>query len=109
MVFVRYIQNWGGKLDQEEFTTIRSWAYEKERFYRNSVGYKFAHLVAGKKYTEAYLMEVSVKNFNEIPPSVLIKDTGLMDMEKIIETFKAFGIEKDSPCLVLKFSKRGSQ
>ena len=107
MAIIRYIQNWGGKLDEEEFTTIRSWSPEKERFYRDNIGYNFSHLVAGKKYTEAYLREVELKKFSEIPPSVLIKDTGLMDMEKIREVFRAFGIEEDGPCLILKFSKRG--
>ena len=107
---IRFSEYWD-KLSQPDFTTIRSWNPEKERYYREQIGKQFTLLYTEKPYQYkngklicyAYLYSVEVKSPKEISAMELQRDTELNGeirkdwFEKILKLKKV---------IVLRFTKR---
>jgi hypothetical protein len=70
------------KLNDSEFTTIRSWNKEKEDYYRNLIWQKFSVWKIKNEYSfkpeyvicHAYLLDVKVVNPNNLDKKVIEKD-----------------------------------
>jgi len=97
---IRFSHNWNNKLDGKIFTTIRKHDKEKANYYFDSINKVFTVMLNNKAYSIAKLRGVyveSISNFwqeeNELLELLLFLDTGMMDMDKILELFKKFGVE----------------
>lgn len=100
---IRFIENWGGKLDKEYFTTIRKYDPEKDIYYKNKVGATFDVLLNGEKYCEAKLISCEGMNrLKDLPYGFLVCDTG--DTVPLA-IFKRFGIGMDDRVIVLCFRR----
>ena len=58
MVSIKFQHNWNGKLDNNFFTTIRTYTNEKLAYYQDLIGYKFRVILKGRNYCEAELQKV---------------------------------------------------
>ena len=107
---LKFSERWD-KLDDPEFTTIRSWNPSKEAYYISQIGKEFTVGLSEyrggtgwifHKVCYAYLYSVDVVLPKELPYSLIEKDTSLMGesrkdwLEKITKMQRA---------LLLRFSK----
>ena len=78
---IRFTYMWD-KLNDPEFTTIRSWTNEKESYYRDLIGQKFQVWKAYESYPyeldhklfDAWLLSLRVEETNNIDLSLLSYD-----------------------------------
>jgi len=103
MVNIKFSHNWGNKLDNPSFTTIRKQDPEKEAYYNSCIGKEFTVLLQGKEYGKAVLKGMEVLKFNEISEILVEEDTGTKEYAPI---FEKFGIGPDTMVLLLYFQKR---
>lgn len=81
---IKFSHSWD-KLQDPEFTTIRSWNPGKEQYYRSHIGEKFTVLkvdryfqtVPGRMICHAWLKGVIVLNPQELPLDLLRRDVSL--------------------------------
>ncbi len=75
---INFSKNWNGKLDKEEFTTIRTW----------SPKFKTQEIFLNKRFLfEAEILEIIDGCFKDIPKEVVESDTG-MSHEKSKDMFE---------------------
>lgn len=103
MTRIRFIHNWNKKLDNEVFTTIRSWNQEKQDYYEGVLRGKFDVELKGKKRSEAILWDVVVCDYKDIDVAILRVDTGLHKKDEIDSLFARFGCYKNDKCILLTF------
>ncbi len=104
------------KLNDPEFTTIRSWNNEKEEYYRNHIGEEFSVLKVKNQYSvrpehmicHAFLLDVKRMKTKDIDNATLVKDVSLNGQPSADWIIK---IMKNETVLLLTFSKhmRGQQ
>ena len=98
------------KLNDPEFTTIRSWNNEKEEYYRNHIGEEFSVLKVKNQYSvrpehvicHAFLVDVKRMKTRDIDKATLEKDVSLNGHPVADWIIK---IMKNETVLMLTFSK----
>jgi hypothetical protein len=98
------------KLQDPDFTTIRSWDKSKEEYYRIRIGQEFQVWKIKESYPftlqyvlfHAWLGEINVVNPLDIPTAVLAKDIRIDGQESVKWAKK---ILKNKKVIVLKFTK----
>lgn len=98
------------KLNDDEFTTIRSWKSEKETHYRSCLGSVFQVWKALDRYpfrkerviTHAWLYGVSVVKPSDLPETVILKDVRL---DGAVQERWRTKILKMDKALLLEFAK----
>ena len=106
---IRFSYAWD-KLDDPQFSTIRSWNKEKEEYYRSCIGQEFQVWKTRESYPfyreyvicHAFLRDVLIINPRDIRQSVLRKDV-MLDGQIREDWMKR--ILKHDMVLVLLFSK----
>ena len=100
---IRFVENWGGKLDKKVFTTIRRSDEEKKEYYVGSLNEIFQVKLKGKDYCEATLCGIWYGKFEDITAEILTEDTGLpLDKSLILfSRFKCLG----SNVIILTFQR----
>ena len=103
---IKFSHNWNNKLNNDIFTTIRNHTPEKELHYMSQIGNRLSVELNKKKFREARLIDVDVKEYVEIDIALLRLDTGIQYIKEIEKVFIKFGM-KDylSDMLILTFAK----
>ena len=99
------------KLNDPEFTTIRSWNTGKEEYYRSHIGEEFSVLKVKNQYSvrpehvicHAFLQGVKRMKTKDIDKATLEKDVSLNGQPRADWIIK---IMKNETVLLLTFSKR---
>ena len=107
---IKFTHVWD-KLNDPQFTTIRSWNQEKEDYYRRCIGQEFQVWKAKEAYPfrleyvicHAYLLEIQVVDPKNIPLETLYKD---ITFNGSIERTWIDRIMKNKTVLLLAFSKQ---
>ena len=102
MLQIKFSHNWNGKLNNDYFTTIRSYNERKFEYYGEKVGEVFTVLLEEKECCKAKLMFVEARDIDDICEALLITDTGTTDYMKV---FRKFGIEGYEKVLILTFRR----
>lgn len=89
MTIIRFVENWGNKLNREVFTTIRNSDEKKKNYYVSHLNKIFQVKLKGEAYCEARLISVWYGKFEDVPPDVLTEDTGL-SFDKSLVLFNRF-------------------
>lgn len=107
---INFSENWNNKLGNNIFSTIRLWTPEKETFYKASLNKNFEVLLNGKPIRQVKLSRIDIKKYIEIPPELLVLDTGLTSFIGIQGLFEQFGLKTIyDKMLILWFKKEGRQ
>jgi len=102
---IKFSKNWGNKLGNKYFTTIRKHTDEKMMYYIESEGKIFDVLLNGKIHSKAKLISCDWQPLNKLPWGLLYLDTGLQEPKAVRELFEKFGIRIRDECLLLTFEK----
>ena len=100
---IRFITNWGGKLDKGIYTTIRKYSQDKFLYYDSVKGHEFDVFLAGQHHSTAELLAVNTQELGAIPFGFLAIDTGVIDPDEVYAIFKKFGCDKSDTVIVLLF------
>ena len=106
---IKFTHVWD-KLNDPEFTTIRSWNNEKEEYYRSHIGEEFSVLKVKNQYSvrpehvicHAFLVDVKRMKTRDIDKATLEKDVSLNGQPSADWIIK---IMKNETVLLLTFSK----
>ena len=106
---IKFTHVWD-KLNDPEFTTIRSWNNEKEEYYRSHIGEEFSVLKVKNQYSirpeyvicHAFLLDVKHMKTKDIDKATLEKDVSLNGQPRADWIIK---IMKNETVLLLTFSK----
>ena len=93
---IKFIHNWGGKLDAKNFTTIRRNPYWLDK--RGEIDV----YLNGSFYAKRKLVDVIRVPFGTIDRSVVEADTGL-SYEASLKIFESFRIKEDTMVCILFF------
>jgi len=103
LLSIKFKHNWNEKINNDYFTTIRSFSEDKYNFYKKNLKNTFDVYLLGEYKRSVVLDHVGwAMKLRELPMGLLKVDTGLGDPFPL---FEKFGIKKDSPVIVLTFSK----
>ena len=108
MLTIKFSKKWNNKLDNDIFTTIRSsWGPmgDKQEYYQNNIGATFNVLLAGKKHSQVKLINVSKYNFEDLPETIIMTDTGMNWTDAVHMFRREFDITYASKVLLLCFEK----
>jgi hypothetical protein len=107
MNIIKLSHNWNNKLSNDVFTTIRLDKNNKQSFYGKKIGEEFVVLLNGKETGKAILRGLYTYKFHEIDVLLLQLDTGELNVEKIFDIFKKFGLKSGhEDMLILVFQKK---
>jgi len=87
---IKFTKNWNNKLDCDIFSTIRKSTPSKYKYYMKNLYKYFEVELAGHVVTAVKLIYVKKLKWQDIPPYLLMLDTGEENFEKIIKIFKSF-------------------
>lgn len=93
MKTIKFAKNWNNKLACPVFTTIRevkNGEWTDRNYYPNQVGTAFNMVISQNVVCVAKLINARIMPFKDIPPEVLLTDTGKPDLEGAKATFNMF-------------------
>ena len=102
---IKFSHNWNRKLEQTIFTTIRSYNSYKYDYYMSKCEQTFDIVLNEISIGRAILVGIEKVEFADILASQLMVDTGLTNINDILELFRKFGITTDYFALILTFKR----
>jgi len=101
---IKFSHNWNNKLNNEVFTTIRTYSQEKWKYYIGLKDKIFDVVLNGKKIREVKLIRIDNDSFDLISEYLLVLDTGETSITKVYEIFRKFGLKNaDDKMIILTF------
>ena len=102
---IKFSKNWGNKLNNPAFTTIRKWTEQKEKYYTDNLRRRCQILLDQMVFCHGRLMAVKKIQFKHIQHDLLVRDTGYSEQKDIDKIFSNFGIGPDTWVLILVIEK----
>ena len=103
---INFNNNWNSKLNQHIFTTIRNHTNEKEKYYKSLINQLFDINLNDNITGKAYLKNVWVEQYSNIPFPLIAIDTGIIKPIKNMKLFEKFGMkDSNSKMIILTFEK----
>lgn len=106
---IKFSHNWNNKLNNDIFTTIRSYTQEKFIYYDSKVGEQYGIILNHKVKCNAQLFRIQVKKYIEIPQEVLVLDTGETDFISIQTIFEKFGMKDINDKMIVLWFKKSTK
>jgi len=108
MLTIKFSKNWNNKLNNDIFTTIRSsWGQmgDKQEYYQNNIDNVFDVILNKKIHSQVKLVSVSEYNFEDLPKTIIMIDTGMKWADAIHMFNREMNITYASKVLLLCFEK----
>jgi len=104
---IRFTHNWNNKLNNNIFTTIRTWNADKDHYYSSKVDKPFLSILNGKEHSWCELLYMEVDKLKNIPRALICADVGKA-YDESMKVFKKFGCGADTTVIVLTFKRMRS-
>lgn len=102
MDYIRFNENYNGKLDQEEFTTIRIYDFD-----RYKIGYPYEIMLGDQVLFKAAITRIRpIIDLKKLPDHVIKDDSGIETAEDFIKLMESFyGNLDDKKWIIITLSK----